>query len=411
MPLVSKTKISPLKNWWVLSLSLIALLSLAACGDATSTATTSGLPGAAVPTGTTAVRTTVVSSPNAATTTSAGSPTANVMISLAPPTATPLPAATVRPTATPATAQTTTGPTAAPVPSTAASAPAGMPPILKLSETNIDIGGQVTISGSGFSANTRLKIEGKTQGQTFAIANLITDGKGQFAKLVKLDKKPDGTAYVPGDFTFVVTSSANGTASTITLRIREVSKATLAVSKPAVKFGDEITVTGTSYPPNTVVTLLGGVQNPAEEHGKVKTDAQGKFVLKTTITRAETAENPYPYPYSFTAAVGDSGFSGYVSVTVTDGSANTLYLVLKIVDNQGAASKMVVAEDVNESGKTYLIDFSEKPGITLDSASALPATFEVLKPGNIIEFKGAPVPGSQRGDVPVIKPLEVRVTQ
>ncbi len=415
MSRVSKTKIPSLKIG-LLFLSLISVVYLAACGDATSTASGSGLRGVAVPTGPTAAQTTAVSSPKAATTPGGGSPTANVMISLAPPTSLPattaLPAAMVRPTATPAIPPGNSGPTAAPVPSTAAVSPsASRPPILKLSSTIVAVGGQVTVSGSVFSANTHLKIEGKTQDEVFTIATLVTDEKGQFSKVVKLDKKPDGAAYGPGDITFVVTSSANGTASLISLRLQEATKATLTVSKPAVKFGEEITVTGTNYPPNTLVTLRGGVQNPGVEHGKVQTDAQGKFVLKTTIARVDTAENPYPYPYSFTVTVGDSGFYGYVTVTVTDGSANTLYLVLKIVENQGAASKMVVAQDVNGGGKTYLVDFSERPGITVDGSSAVKATFEDLRPGNIIEFKGAPVPGSQGGGVRVIKPLEVRVTQ
>lgn len=96
-------------------------------------------------------------------------------------------------------------------------------------------------------------------------------------------------------------------------------------------------------------------------------------------------------------------------MTVTDGSENNLYLVLRVLDNQGAASKVVIVEDVSGNGKGYLIDFSQKPGLTVEDGTE--GTFESLKPGNIIEFKGAEIPASQRGDVPVIKPLAVRITQ
>jgi hypothetical protein len=391
MPQGFITKITASKIWLVLSLSLVATLLLAACGDAT--ATVSPTPAQLAARATSA--TTVV-----------------------PPTATPLPAPTIRPTATavPVTAPPLTKvpvtdnlptPSAAPV-----TAPATKTPVLKLSNTIVAVGEQVTLSGNNFSANTPLKIEGKSQDKTFTLANLVTDGKGQFSRVVKLDKQPDGTPYQPGDLAFVVTTSANGTASVIMLRLQKVTTATLSVSQPAVKFGTEFTVTGENFPPNTEITLRGGVQNPAVDHGKVKTDGAGKFTLKTSIAKVESAENPYPYPYSFTTTTAEGGFLGYVTVTVTDGSANTLYLVLKVVDNQGAASKMVMAQEVkqyDQPGQTYLVDFSQNPNLALEDGST--GTFETLQPGNIIEFKGAPVPASQRGDVPVIRPLSVRITQ
>ena len=393
MPLGSITKNIILKTCLVLSLSLVAMLLLAACGDATATATLPSTPAQPAATATSAV-------------------------TVAPSTPTPLPVATVRPTAT---AVPVTAPSLTKVPvtdnlPTPSTAPQGTPatktPVLQLSDTNVAVGGQVTLSGTNFSANTPLKLEGKTQDKTFSIASLVTDAKGQFSRVVRLDKQPDGTSYQPGDLTFVVTTSANGTASTITLRVQDAAKATLSVSQTAVKFGTEFTVSGTNFPPNTEVTLLGGVQNPAVEHGKVKTDAAGKFSLKTSIARVDSAENPYPYPYSFTTATSDGGFQGFVSVTVTGGSANTLYLVLKVVENQGATSKMVIAQEVkqyDQFGQTYLVDFSQNPNLALEDGST--GTFESLQPGNIIEFKGAPVPASQRGDVPVIRPLAVRVTQ
>ncbi len=107
--------------------------------------------------------------------------------------------------------------------------------------------------------------------------------------------------------------------------------------------------------------------------------------------------------------VGEAQFVGMVSVTVTDGSENNLYLVIRVLENQGPATKLVSVEEVSGNGPIYLVDFSKQPALTLPDGTK--ATFESLKPGNIMELRGAEVPTGQRGDVPVIKPLTVRVTQ
>jgi hypothetical protein len=117
----------------------------------------------------------------------------------------------------------------------------------------------------------------------------------------------------------------------------------------------------------------------------------------------------YPEPYHFVAVLGEAQFVGMVSVTVTDGSENNLYLVVRVLENQGPAAKLVSVEEVSGKGPVYLVDFTNRPELTL--ADGTKATFESLKPGNIMELRGAEVPSNQRGDVPVIKPLTVRVTQ
>jgi hypothetical protein len=98
-----------------------------------------------------------------------------------------------------------------------------------------------------------------------------------------------------------------------------------------------------------------------------------------------------------------------VSVMVTGGSENNLYLVVRVLENQGPAAKLVSVEEVSGKGPIYLVDFTKRPELTLPDGTK--ATFESLKPGNIMELRGAEVTSSQRGDVPVIKPLTVRVTQ
>lgn len=390
-----------IRSWLVLLLSVLAVLALAACGDSTPTASPAG-PGATLAT----VTPTPEKPVPTATALVSGSPATPVSL----PTVTPSPAS---PLTTTAAATTAIATTAAATTAIATTVPAttiiSVPktPTLKLSETTAQVGGQVTINGSGFSANTRLKIDGGYQGPAVTLATLITDEKGQFSKFIKLDKMPDGTAYRAGQFTFVVTSSANGTARKISLTIEEPNTAHLAVSRPSVKFGEELVVTGSAFPANTKLKLWGGVQNPAEDYGPATTDAQGKFSIKVKIAKVEGLN--YPEPYHFTAILGDEQLMGYASVTVTDGSENNLYLVLRVLENQGPESKVVIVEDVSGNGKTYLIDFATRPELTLEDGST--GTFESLKPGNIMEFKGAEVPASQRGDVPVIKPLAVRVTQ
>lgn len=367
----------------VLLLCLSLLLVLAACGDATPTVATADAPGAAIPA--TATPTVEVPVPTATPTTAAATTPATL------PTVTPMPPTPV--------------PTTAPARTVAASP---QTPTVRLSESNVQVGGQVTVIGSGFSANTLVKISGGYPGQpALTLATFISDEQGQFSKFIKLDKLPNGKDYQPGQFTFAVTTSANGTARKVTLNIQEKVKASLSVSAPSVKFGDAVVVSGKSFPANTKIRLMGGVQNPADEHGTATTDAQGNFSIKTSIARLEGAN--YPEPYHFTAVLPGDELMGYASVTVTDGSENNLYLVLRVLDNQGPDAKIVIVEDVNGEGKGYLVDFSEKPGLTLPDGST--GSFESLKPGNILEFKGAEVPASQRGDVPVIKPLAVRVTQ
>ncbi len=392
------SQVFSIKNWLIIILSILSVLALVACGDSTATVTSTG-PGV-VPIATLTPRPEKLAL------------TATVEVSLTLPTVTaspttPASAAVVVPVTT---AVATTAPVTTAIATTAPVTTAVSPPItptLKLSDNTAEVGGQVTLNGSGFSANTRLNIEGGYQGSAIILGNLITDEKGQFSKYIKLDKMPDGKDYRAGQFTFVVTSSATGTARKISLTIQERDKASLTVSRPSVKFGEDLEVTGLYFPANTRVRLMGGVQNPAEDYGTATTDAQGKFSIKAKIAKVAGAN--YPEPYHFIAVLGKDQFAGYTSVTVTDGSENNLYLVLRVLENQGPALKMVSVQDVSGNGKIYLIDFTQKPGLTLEDGST--GTFESLKPGNIMEFKGGEVPASQSGVVPVIKPLAVRITQ
>jgi hypothetical protein len=377
------------KICFILGLSLLALVTLAACGDLTATITSNQSGAAAGATVTPTVGKPVSVSPT---------------VPFSPATTTALAAATTSP-AVPAATKTPTITTQSAVATTVV--PAHTAPVVKLSDTVVPVGGQVTLSGSGFSANTRLKIEGGYQATDLTLATLLTDEKGQFSKIIKFDKTPQGKDYVPGPFTFVITTAANGTGTKAVVTLQEPSKVSLTASRSTVKFGEELEISGVNFPANTRVKLMGGIQNPVLDHGTATTDKQGKFSIKTQVLMPDGTV--YPEPYHFVAVLGEAQFVGMVSVTVTDGSENNLYLVVRVLENQGPAAKLVSVEEVSGKGPVYLVDFTNRPELTL--ADGTKATFESLKPGNIMELRGAEVPSNQRGDVPVIKPLTVRVTQ
>lgn len=46
-----------------------------------------------------------------------------------------------------------------------------------------------------------------------------------------------------------------------------------------VKIGESLVVSGSGYPANLTLEVVGGEQNPNERYGPVKTDAQGKLLV------------------------------------------------------------------------------------------------------------------------------------
>jgi lipoprotein-anchoring transpeptidase ErfK/SrfK len=163
---------------------LLFSLALAACGEPAATYQ----PAATTSTGTTptpTARPTTLPPTTAPATTSSTAVTPTTTASGPTPTASPSPASTTKPVEPPA-------PTVTPV--------ITFKPVIWFSANALKVGDTLSVSGSGYPANTTLDvllIQGN-DGQADPSANPVTDARGNFKANLKLDKSKAGTPFTAG---------------------------------------------------------------------------------------------------------------------------------------------------------------------------------------------------------------------
>jgi hypothetical protein len=70
--------------------------------------------------------------------------------------------------------------------------------VLKASTLQVKIGGQVTLTGSGYPARTEIEVNGGVQNPALKYGKIKTDSQGKFSFTINLDV----VSYLPGPFTF-----------------------------------------------------------------------------------------------------------------------------------------------------------------------------------------------------------------
>ncbi|NUL48331.1 choice-of-anchor G family protein [Cellulosimicrobium funkei] len=176
------------------------------------------------------------------------------------------------------------------------------PADLSVSPGTVAPGDEVTVDGSGFPPNTEVEVqlldpEGNPVPGTET--TVTTDENGDFTTTITV---PEGTE--PGDYDLV--AEAGDVTETAPLEVEAPDAGTtpeLSVSPGAVEPGEEVTVDGSGYPPNTEVEvqLLDPEGNPVPgTETTVTTDENGDFT--TTITIPEGTE---PGTYEVEAVTGE----------------------------------------------------------------------------------------------------------
>jgi hypothetical protein len=267
-------------------LLLLMGLLLAACGD--PTATTAPTNSAATATPTTGSATTTAATTTVATTTAKPTTAATT---------------TARPTTT-AIATTTPAPITTVV----------IKPAAQLSAQKVKVGETLTVSGNGYPPNTRLKVlAGRLNtDEIVKVAEPITNAKGEFSADFKTDKFSVNS--------YLVSVMTQDEKLVVSLKFDVIENTpynpALVANPRSMLLGSEISLSGSGYPANTSLKLLGGAQNPGVNYGTVKTDTQGKFIHKLKLDKTPDG-NAYVAGYwSFVAVTPDDKLSAMVTINL-----------------------------------------------------------------------------------------------
>ncbi|HEX2910657.1 MAG TPA: hypothetical protein VH186_07600 [Chloroflexia bacterium] len=279
---------------------VIMALLLVACGEGTETVTTPGNAASSTPTATNEPATTAAADPTTA------EPPTQVATTTQPATA-----------GNPAT-QPPSGNNPTPI-TTKASEPS-YKPVIRFSSNTVKIGDGLVVSGSGYPAGAKLEVSLIVQNGALVgpYATTKVDSKGNFSSEVKLVSVAGGKTLTAGRVVLRVSTQDNKVAASAPLTLVAPAPAynpTLGASILSVKLGQEITLLGSGYPANLELDIVGGVQNPNDRYGKVKTDAQGKFSRKVTLPQ----QNIFPGSYFIYASSADFKYQAKVELNVQAG--------------------------------------------------------------------------------------------
>lgn len=175
-------------------------------------------------------------------------------------------------------------------------------------QTKVKLGGDLTLNGSGYPANLTLKVVGGVQNPNEQYGYVKTDANGRFSLAIKLPK----TGIVPGLYFIYASSEDYKYQAKVQLDVQPAASPALEVSSVQVKPGQELTLSGSGYPPYLELEVNGGVQNPNEQYGNVKTDAQGSFQLKVKLP----AQGLTPGIYFIYASSTDFVYQAHAQLTI-----------------------------------------------------------------------------------------------
>jgi hypothetical protein len=173
-----------------------------------------------------------------ATPTVAGGTTANAnpaaTATTAPPTSQPVATtasntqhATGTPGTTPAVSTAPANPTTAPTPD-----PVSYKPVLRFSSASVAVGGNLTVSGEGYPANTGLVIQlGPQSGKIDTDSRVSTDRNGKFTSKVFFVTYPDGSVVKPGNCTLAVATEDGQVKASASVTVLDEAAAKVSPTK------------------------------------------------------------------------------------------------------------------------------------------------------------------------------------
>ncbi|WP_290439153.1 SdrD B-like domain-containing protein, partial [Arthrobacter sp. SW1] len=248
-----------------------------------------------------------------------------------------------------------------------------------------------TVTGVGFAPNSPVQVQlvdgaGNPVGEPVA---LTSDENGGFTTPLTV---PEGTT--PGEYG-VKAVDGEGNEDTAPLTVTEPAAApSVTVDPTSVPAGDDTTVTGEGFAPNSPVTvqLEDANGNPVGDPVQVTTDENGNFTTPLTVPEGTT-----PGDYSV-VATDDQGGEAETPLTVTDGAAGPGSIgdrVWSDLDSDGV-------QDAGEPGLAGVtVNLLDGQGAPVNGADGQPVTattdengaylFEGLQLGGyVVEFAGLP---------------------
>lgn len=235
----------------------------------------------------------------------------------------------------------------------------GYNPLIRFSSNTIKGKGDITVSGSGYPANTKLavRLSKEASDLTGIFANPVSDAQGNFSVKVGIAVPESGMPLDPGKWIVQVTTQDGkiGAGAPITI-IKEDSqpiyKPVISASPQSLNIGEEVEIRGSGYPANTTIKLVGGVQNPGLVFAILKTDGAGSFVKKVKMD-VEPTQRAIPFqpgPFTFaTATEDDKPFQPVVTIQLIapqdEGTKLGNAFFAKIInDDLDGAAKMLSAK-------------------------------------------------------------------
>ncbi len=181
-------------------------------------------------------------------------------------------------------------PTLPAVPVTGSSTPVVVPeqqsidgPVIMISPTSGGPNTVVTVTGSGFSADTDLSLAIELAGERQSaqlLASVRTDADGGFSETATIPDLWASNDYVNRQFTIVVSNQDGSARATAAFELVLTHEPVLILSPIAGEPGDRITVTGQGFPTGLDVQLrLGLPQTGLNNHAltRVVVDEHGAF--------------------------------------------------------------------------------------------------------------------------------------
>lgn len=176
------------------------------------------------------------------------------------------------------------------------------PPVLTLSSSTVNVGGSVTVSGSGYAANESVTIKLSLNSTVYTLGAVSSTGSsGTFSKAVTIPTNATaGNGVVTGLGSTNDTASANIT----------VTAPTITLSKSTVAAGTTVTVTGSNFAKNETVSLV--LQFTSKSFGLGSTSSNGNGGFSKVVTIPNNIKGSGKI-----VATGSTGDTASANITVT----------------------------------------------------------------------------------------------
>ncbi|MBM7820393.1 5-hydroxyisourate hydrolase-like protein (transthyretin family) [Cellulosimicrobium cellulans] len=299
---------------------------------------------------------------------------------------------------------------------------AAIEPALTVDPATANPGDEVTVDGTGYTPDATVTVEIRDGSGTViaTVEDVATDGDGAFTTPVTV---PEGTT--PGDYTVVGIDDTTSTEAETPLGVGGVgvSEPTVTVDPTTANPGDEVTVTGEGWPPNTTVTV-----DLVDEDGDVvatvdvETDDTGSFTTPITVPddatpgdytvhASDDAGNEAEAPLTVVAAGDRALVSSFVTPRVLRGAEQTFVAsgfepgesVQAVINSEPLILPVATADASGQVSWTFVVpaDFEVGPhtgtATSVDVGDSTVASFEVYLTPTGGDGPGSSGPGSGSG--------------